>query len=86
MIEAIKADCLIDLHPDAKERIRRTDEVHLADVLWLARNTAQRETQSKLSFSEGMKDIVTMWDLEHDDLKKQFDSTIKVVHQMIFIN
>lgn len=83
MIEEIKADCLIDLHPNAKERIKRTDEIHLADVLWLARNTAQQETQSRLSFSEGMKDIVTMWDLENDDLKQQFDVTITIVHQII---
>lgn len=83
-LEQIKSECLIDLSPDIRQRITRTDEIHLADILWMVRNTVRHEAQSQLIFSEGMKEIVMLWDLEHDDLKKQFDNTIKTVHSLIF--
>lgn len=83
-IQEIKDECLIALIPNVQEHIKRTDEIRLADILWLVRCQAQRETDSKLCFSEGMKEVVVLWDLEHDDLSKQFDTTILCIYGLIF--
>ena len=61
----------------------RDDSIGIAEILRTERIRASKKYKSDMPFTEGMKEIVQMWDLEYDHLEDQSKETLSFLWELL---